>query len=271
MATVATARASTAAAAWHWPEYVMEAALLGLFMISACSFAVLFDHPASPVHRAVPDPFMRRLFGGLAMGGTAIALIYSPWGRRSGAHFNPASTLTFLRLGRIAPRDAAAYGAAQFLGGVAGVLLAAQLLGRWLAHEQVRYAVTRPGPHGIAAAWTAELGMTFLLFTVVLRVSSHPRFMRLTGLCVGALVAAYITLEAPLSGMSMNPARTLASALPAGEWTALWIYFTAPPLGMLAAAELHLRLSGRLFCAKLDHAPGVRCSHCEYRKVTSRE
>jgi aquaporin Z len=89
--------------------------------------------------------------------------------------------------------------------------------------------------------------------------------MRLTGLCVGALVATYITVEAPLSGMSMNPARTVGSALPAREWTALWIYFTAPPLGMLAAAELHLRLKGRLFCAKLDHASGVRCIHCEYR------
>lgn len=271
MATVATERARPATAAWHWPEYFMEAALLGVFMLSACSFAVLLDHPASPVYRAVPDPFLRRLLGGLAMGSTAIALIYSPWGRRSGAHFNPAATLTFLRLGRIAPRDAAAYGAAQFLGGVAGVLLAAQLLGPLLAHERVRYAVTRPGPQGSAAAWTAELGMTFLLFTVVLRVSSHPRLMRLTGLCVGALVAAYITLEAPLSGMSMNPARTLASALPAGEWTALWIYFTAPPLGMLAAAELHLRFGGPLFCAKLDHAPEVPCIHCEYRTATSRE
>jgi aquaporin Z len=246
----------------------MEAALLGLFMISACSFAVLLDHPASPVYRAVPDPFTRRLLAGLAMGSTAIALIYSPWGRRSGAHFNPASTLTFLRLRRIAPRDAAAYAAAQFFGGLAGVLIAARVLGPLLAHEQVRYAVTRPGAHGIPAAWTAELAMTFLLFTVVLRVSAHPRLMRFTGLCVGALVATYITLEAPLSGMSLNPARTLASALPAREWTALWLYFTAPPLGMLAAAELHLRLHGRLFCAKLDHDPALRCIHCEYRGAT---
>jgi aquaporin Z len=265
MATVATEPIRTAAAAWHWPEYFIEAALLGLFMISACSFAVLLDHPASPAYRSIPDPFLRRLVAGLAMGGTAIALIYSPWGRRSGAHFNPASTLAFLRLGRIAPRDAGWYAAAQFAGGLAGVLLAAAVYGPWLSHEQVRYAATRPGPYGVGVAWLAELGMTFLLITVVLRISSHPRYMRLTGLCVGALVATYITLEAPLSGMSMNPARTLASALPAREWTALWIYFTAPPLGMLAAAELHLRRKGRLFCAKLDHDPAMKCIHCAYR------
>ena len=272
MAGVATEPVRAAAAAPpHWPEYLMEGALLGLFMISACSFAVLLDHPASLGYRWVPDPLLRRLLIGLAMGGTAILLIYSPWGRRSGAHFNPATTLTFLRLGRIAPRDAAWYAGAQFAGGLGGVLAAAALLGPSLAHDTVRYAVTRPGPQGIGPAWLAEFAMTFLLFTVVLRLSSHPRLGRFTGLGVGALVATYITLEAPLSGMSMNPARTLASAVPAGHWTALWVYFTAPPLGMLAAAELHLRLKGRLFCAKLDHDPATRCIHCEYRTAARLE
>jgi aquaporin Z len=266
MATVAAQPLRATSAAGHWPEYLIEAALLGIFMLVACTAAVLLDHPQSPVHRSVPDPFARRLVGGLAMGGTAILLIYSAWGRRSGAHFNPASTLSFLRLGRIDPRDATWYAVAQFAGGLAGVLIAAALFGPFLAHEGVRYAVTRPGVHGAGAAWLAELGMTFMLFTVVLRVSSHPRYSRLTGLAVGALVFIYITLEAPLSGMSMNPARTLASAIPARDWTALWVYFTAPPLGMLAAAELHLRLGGRLFCAKLDHDPRMRCIHCEYRQ-----
>ncbi len=265
MATAAAERARPAAVAGHWPEYLIEAALLGLFMISACAFAVLLDHPGSPAYRALPDPFLRRFLTGLAMGGTAIALIYSPWGRRSGAHFNPAATLMFLRLGRIAPRDAAWYVGAQFAGGLAGVLAAAAVLGTVLAHERVRYAVTRPGSCGVGAAWLAELALTFVLMTVVLRVSSHPRYGRLTGLCVGALVATYITLEAPFSGMSMNPARTFASAMAAGDWTALWIYFTAPPLGMLLAAEVHVRIGGRLFCAKFDHDPTKRCIHCEYR------
>jgi aquaporin Z len=254
------------APATHWPEYLMEAALLGLFMVSACAFTVLLDHPASPAHRAITDSVQRRFLIGLAMGATAIALIYSPWGRRSGAHFNPATTLAFLRLGRIAPADAAWYVAAQFVGGAAGVMAAGAVLGPALAHERVRFAVTRPGPAGAGVAWAAELAIAFLLMSVVLRLSAHPRYARRTGLCVGLLVATYITLEAPLSGMSMNPARTFASAAGAGDWTALWIYFTAPPLGMLAAAELHLRLRGRLFCAKLDHDPARRCIHCEYRE-----
>ncbi len=266
MGAVATTPVRATATATHWPEYAIEAALLGSFMLAACGVGVLLDYPGSPVHQAVSDPFVRRLLGGLAMGLTAVLLIYSPWGRRSGAHFNPASTLTFLRLGRIARRDAAGYAGAQFAGGLAGVLAAAALLGPLLAHERVHYAVTRPGAHGPGTAWLAELGMTFVLFTVVLRLSGHPRYARLTGVAVGALVCAYITFEAPLSGMSMNPARTLASAIPARDWTALWVYFTAPPLGMLAAAELHVRTKGRLFCAKLDHDPRVRCIHCEYRR-----
>jgi hypothetical protein len=72
------------------------------------------------------------------------------------------------------------------------------------------------------------VAITFILMTVILHVSNNVRLHKFTGICAGALVAAYITIEAPISGMSMNPARTLASALPAQHWTALWIYFTAP-------------------------------------------
>ncbi|HEU5171464.1 MAG TPA: aquaporin [Gemmatimonadales bacterium] len=267
MATLAAESGRPGVLARHWPEYAMEAALLGLFMISACGFTALLEHPGSPVHQAVPDPFLRRMLMGLAMGGTAVVLIYSPWGLQSGAHFNPATTLTFLRLGRIAPADAAGYVAAQFAGAVIGVSLAAIALGGLAAHEKVRYAATLPGPQGPAAAWLAELGITFILMTVILRVSNHPRFARLTGLCAGLLVATYITFEAPISGMSLNPARTFGSAAVAGDWTAMWVYFTAPPLGMLAAAEVYLRSRGAPFCAKLVHDGGRRCIHCESRRA----
>jgi len=78
---------------------------------------------------------------------------------------------------------------------------------------------------------------------------------------VGALVAVYISIEAPLSGMSMNPARTFGSAFGAHLWTSLWIYFTAPPLGMLLAAESYKRIKGSrpVACAKLHHYNNKRC------------
>src|SRR5262245_26745725 len=98
----------------HWPEYVMEGAELGLYMISACVVVVLLHSPTSPGHQALPDPALRRVLIGIVMGLTTIGIIYSPLGQRSGAHFNPAVTLTFFRLGKVALWDAAFYGAAQF-------------------------------------------------------------------------------------------------------------------------------------------------------------
>ena len=254
-------------------EYAIEAALLGIFMISACGFVVLLEHPGSMVHRMLPDPAVRRVLMGLAMGATAVALIYSPWGKRSGAHMNPAVTLTFARLGKVAPRDAALYAAAQFAGGVAGVLVASLAFGELLADRATNYAATLPGPRGVGVALGAEALITFLLMWVILAVSNHPRRAHLTGLCAGLLVALYIAVEAPLSGMSMNPARTLGSAVFARDWTGLWIYFVAPPLGMLAAAELYLRRRGgdAVFCAKLCHAEGVRCVFCEWREAERRK
>ncbi len=244
----------------HWPEYAMEAAGLGAFMLAAGLFTVLLYHPASRVAGLVTAPLARRACMGLAMGLTAVALIYSPWGRRSGAHLNPSVTFTFFRLRKIAGWDALFYGLAQTAGGLAGILLAAALTGGRVADPGVRYAATVPGAPGAGVAFLAEGLISFALMAVVLRVSNDARLMRFTGLCAGALVATWITLEAPLSGMSMNPARTFASAVPAHVWTAFWIYVVAPPLGMLLAAELHARLARRpVHCAKLDHGGRGRC------------
>jgi aquaporin Z len=248
----------------HWPEYLMEAAGLGLFLISACLFGALYEHPASPVHQAVGAPLARRLLMGISMGFTLVAIVYSPWGKQSGAHINPSVTLTFFRLGKIAKWDAIFYALAQFTGAVLGVAVVATLFGTAVSHPAVRYVVTIPGKTGLGAALAAEFTIAFILMSVILHVSNHHRLSRLTGLFAAALVAIYITLEAPFSGMSMNPARTFGSAFTAEIFTGLWIYFTAPPLGMLAAAELYLWWKGRLAvkCCKLHHDNPKRCIFC---------
>ena len=142
-------------------------------------------------------------------------------------------------------------------------------LGASIAHPSVNYATTVPGQSGPGVAFLAELVISFGLMLVVLAASNAMGFARFTGLFAGILVATYITLEAPLSGMSMNPARSLGSALPAQIWTALWIYFTAPPLGMLLAAELYVRIQGaqKIFCAKLHHQNTKRCIFCIERSI----
>lgn len=248
----------------HWPEYAMEATLIALFMTSATVFGVLFEHPASPVRTGITSALVRRTLMGFAMGSTAIALTYSPWGKRSGAHYNPAVTLVFFRLGKIAGFDAAMYMVVQMIGGVLGVLVGATLVGGAAAHPAVRYVVTLPGSFGTTAALGAELTISFLLMSTVLYFAASVELANLTGMAAGALVALFITFEAPISGMSMNFARTFGSAFSARVWTGLWIYLIAPLAGMLAAAEVHMRWNkrARQHCGKLHHDNHHRCIFC---------
>ena len=246
----------------HWPEVLMEALGLGIFMLSAGVFGTIFEYPHSVVYLGIPSALVRRALMGLAMGLTAIALVYSPWGKRSGAHINPAFTLTLLRLGRIGRGDAAAYVAAQFVGGLAGALIVAALLGDAFLAPPVAAIATLPGPGGVGVAFISELAIAFALVLMVLSLGRSARWGRYTGLFVGCLIFLYITWEAPLSGMSMNPARTLASAIPGRSWQGVWVYFTAPLAGMLLASELHVRLarSKRDGCAKMVHSfPCIFC------------
>ena len=249
----------------HWPEYLIEAWALGTFMLSAAVFTTLIDRPGSPLYAAIGDADLRRMLIGIAMGLTAIGLIYSPWGQRSGAHMNPAVTLTFLRLGRIRAADACGYIAAQLAGGVLGVLFASALLGAAFTEPPVNHVVTVPGPRGAGVAFVAELAISAVMMLVILTASASPRFARYTGVFAGVLVAAWITLEGPLSGMSMNPARTAASAVPARLWDSFWVYLTAPVVGMQLGALAHRWIRPRSGgCAKLQHGRGQRCIHCGY-------
>ena len=258
--------------AWHrhWPEYLIEGWALGMFMLSAATFGALLESTSSPAREAVSDPAVRRALAGLAMGLTAIALFVSPWGRRSGAHMNPAVTLGFWSLGKVRAPDAAGYIAAQFAGGTLGVLVAVAIFGEAFTRAPVSYVLTLPGSHGTAVAFAAEALLAFAMLTTVLALSSRPHLARYTPYVAGTLVAAFITFEAPLSGMSINPARSFASALPAGIWTHLWIYVTAPTLGMLTAAALFRSQRWGTGCAKLLHTDDVRCIHCGYEPRAAR-
>jgi aquaporin Z len=256
----------------HWPEYLMEAAGLGLFMISAAVITTVLEYPKSPLHDLLPDPVLRRVLIGIAMGLTAIGIIYSPWGKQSGAHLNPAVTLTFFRLRKIEGVDAFYYAVAQSLGGLIGLVVASVAIGKAIEYPAVDYVVTVPGNDGPGIAFFAEMLISFGLMLTVLLVSNHKALAPATGIFAGSLVATYISLEAPLSGMSMNPARTFASALPADLWTAFWVYLVAPPLGMLLAAELYTRMKsfGQVYCAKLHHQNNKRCIfRCNYAALAA--
>jgi aquaporin Z len=254
----------------HWREYGIEAAALGVFMLSAAGFTTLLYHPASPLAAAIPDGILRRALMGLAMGLTAVSIIYSPWGQRSGAHLNPVVTLTFYRLGKMKARDCFFYAAAQFAGGIAGIALAANVSSGLVADPAVNYVATLPGPYGSAVAFLAETVISFLMMWTVLTISNHPRLARYTGVCAGLLVSTYITVESPLSGMSMNPARSLGSAILSGNLPTMWIYLGAPLLGMSLAADLYTKRFGheRVLCAKMHHPASGPCIFgCHERRL----
>jgi len=252
----------------HWPEYLMEAAELAILVLALCCVTVALEYPASPLHRAIPDPVLRRLLKGLTIGLVALGIIYSPWGKQSGAHLNPSITFTYFRLRKVPGWDALGYILAHFAGAIVGILLAALVLRDRLSDPAVHSVTTLPGMAGPAVAFLAELLISFLLMLVILTVSNAEMLARLTGLCAVTLMATCILLETPLSGMSMNPARSFAAALLGQMWAWLWLYFLAPPLGMLLAAQVYVWLRGpdAVICAKLHHHNNKRCIfHCGYR------
>lgn len=217
----------------HWPAYLLEAAGLAVFMIGAGLFTAAFMHPASPLYDFAGSNPARRLGIGSGMAAVTIGLVYAA--ARSGAHLNPVVTLAFFSRGKIGGADAAWYVVAQFLGAVAAPHVILLMIGDAFRHDEVKMATTAPGPLGAGPAFAAELLITFGLVLAVLLMVDNRRLRPALPAVVGLLIGAYIAFESPLSGMSMNPARTFGSALAAGRWDGWWLYFVAPALGTAAA------------------------------------
>lgn len=225
----------------HWRDYLVEGCGLFLFMLVAGSAATLFEHPSSAVRQAESSDVLRRLATGCLMGLTIAALAYHPYGQRTGTHLNPAVTLAFWQLGRIGSWDAVFYVGAQFAGALAATPVLVALLGDAFAHPRIRYGTTQPGPGGEAVAFAAEFVMSFTLMFTLLAALGTARFRRLAGGAIALLIVAYVAIETPLSGMSLNPARTFGAAVTSGQWLGIWLYFVAPLTAMWLAAVVFAR------------------------------
>jgi aquaporin Z len=229
----------------HWREYLMEAVGLAGFVIGASLLTVFLEHPEMPVMRGWlgEHPMLRRVPLGIILGAYIAGVIYL-FGKRSGAHINPAVTWAFFRLSKIKFADSVFYTLAQFAGAAAAAQLMKFALGDFYRDAPIRYVVTEPAKwdESGAAAFAAEFFISFVLMLVCLVAANSSRLEKLVAPITGFLIAVYLIVETPYSGMSLNPARSFGSALAANEWRYLWIYFVAPPLAMLAAAEIFLRL-----------------------------
>jgi MIP family channel proteins len=168
--------------------------------------------------------------GVAAVFGLVVLVIIQGFGHVSGAHVNPAVTIGFWAAGRFPGRRVVPYVLAQLVGAALGSWLV-----RLLATPGSLLGATLPA-HGAGQAFGVEVGLTFWLMLIILRVTSSYYEQ---GLLVGLTISATVWLEAlvggPLSGASMNPARSLAPALLSGNFTAAWVYVVAPLAGVLLA------------------------------------
>ncbi len=161
-----------------------------------------------------------------------MVMIYS-YGNVSGAHFNPAVTVSFFALNKIGFKAASLYIVFQLMGGA----VAAFIL-RLLFPGFITLGTTIPNG-GVTQAFVMEAVLTFILMTVILNVSTgHKEKGVMAGIAIGGTVALAAAIGGPVSGASMNPARTIAPAIASLNFNHIWIYLTAPFIGSLAAIPL---------------------------------
>ena len=255
---------------WHPQAYLAELAGTALILAVGLSAATLAFGVDAPLRHHVTSAALRRLITGSTFATAGALVIYSRLGRRSGGHFNPAVTLAFHRIGKVTTRDAVAYAVAQMLGAVLGAFAVWLAWGAWARSAHV--GATVPGTHGRPVAFVAEVVMGFALLTRILRFVAHPRIARWTPVAAGMLAATLVVLVAPISGTSINPARSFGPALWGHELAVVWIYLLAPPLGALLATVLFRALGRRtLPCAKLFHTDEYACHFvdCQYQRPST--
>jgi aquaporin Z len=244
----------------HWPEYGIEALFLALFVLVAGMVSAWLQAPGG-AHASLPvDLPARRVLAGVTVGLVLMAMIYSPWGRRSGAHLNPAITLAYLRLGKIGKWDAGFYLLAQVGGGLVAVALlrGGALLPSAVPPTSLSASI---GPSGEWAAFATELVLSASAMLLVLFTTNHASWFRFTGMLYGLLVMLIVACSAPLAGFGMNLARLFAVDV-SGDFAAVqWLNLLPPLLGMQLAVEAYRLFTGRtqVLCAKLAHNTRGRC------------
>jgi aquaporin Z len=254
----------------HWREYLMEGTELASLMLSTCIVGTLLYSSDSPLNALELSPAFKSVLMGTAIAAMTFLIIRSPFGRRSGAHFNPAVTVAFLWLRRVHRWDALCYVLAHFAGAIIGVAVALEILGVNLSSAPVRYLVTTPGTYGKLTALLAQFVLSGLLMGIVLYASNHRLLVRFSPILVALLTVSYFVFCSSISGFSVNPARTLSSALFAWIWQGIWIYFSAPCLGMLTSAAIYKKRMGsnQVYCAKVFHDRRSTCPfYCHFESL----
>jgi aquaporin Z len=233
---------------------IAEFAGTALLVAAGVSLVIADFGVGGPIAGAVPAAGLRRLLTGFGFGCVGAMIAVSPIGRISGAHINPVVTAAFWLKGKMRGSLALGYVVAQLAGAIVGAL---PLLLWGKVGASVRFGATMPGDgFGLTAALAGETATTAALVGGLFLFVGHRRLRKFTPLLFPFLYAVMVYLEAPISGTSTNPARTLGPAVVSGAWRGWWVYWLGPVAGALLAVGAHTFTWMRKFeieVAKLYH------------------
>jgi aquaporin Z len=201
--------------------------------------------------RVVPGEGTRRLVTGFLFGTTGALIALSPVGKESGAHINPVVTLGFRLMGKLDVPTTLGYIGAQLIGAVIGSL---PLLLWGAMGKSVAFGATLPGPgYTLPTVFLGEVITTFTMISLLAVFLGFRKIRPFTPAIFPPLYAIMVWAEAPISGTSTNPARTLGPAIVSGQWQGWWIYWAGPLVGMFLAILVFSFLAKRIEVAKLYH------------------
>lgn len=242
---------SNSAKYFHYRIKFFVAEFLGtaILLMAGLSIVILMFGVGSPMADYIPEVKVRQSLTGFLFGSVGACIALSPIGKFSGAHVNPVVTLAFWVFGKIEGRLTITYIAAQFCGAVFGCL---PLLLWGKMGESINFGATVPGQgYTFFDAFLGELITTFFLVFMLIVFIGFRELRRFTPFMVPFLYAIMVPIEADVSGISTNPARSFGPAVVSGEWMAWWIYWIGPLAGTFLACVMGSRIARRIRIAKL--------------------
>jgi aquaporin Z len=236
---------------WRFPRRLFMSELIGTGLLLLCglSLVIFMFGEGSPIVSIVLNEGWRRRITGFVFGTFGALISISPIGKTSGAHINPVVTFAFFLMGKLDARTAAVYVLGQLSG---AILFCVPLLAWGEMGRSVAFGATLPGPiYPLRAVVWGEIWTTFCLITLLCVFIGFRKLRPFTPLMIPFLYAVMSYWEAPVSGTSTNPARSLGPAIISGQWHGWWIYWVGPVIGMLLAILVVNALALKVEVAKL--------------------
>ena len=231
--------------------FVSEMIGTAVLVLVGLSLVIFMFGTGTPMAKVIPNEALRRLITGFLFGSTGALIAISHVGKVSGAHINPAVSLGFCLMGKLDRDLTVGYILAQLLGAILGAL---PLLAWGAMGRSVVFGATAPGAgYSAVVALAGEVVTTFAMVALLCLFLGFREIRRFTPALFPPLYAVMVCLEAPISGTSTNPARSLGPAVISGTWQSGWIYWVGPVVGMLLAIAACCVFADRIEVAKVYH------------------